>query len=98
MTRFNFLSLSRYTKRLASHTAQTWSEIRAIKTAKKQTIPHEAAIGQSLVRHDATPLHEPHVIFERGFEKDTQTGEVKKVQEQLRHLSFHDHKHPQWAY
>ena len=98
MSKCNFFSLTRYTKRLASHTAQTWNDIRTVKIAKKTTVHHEDSIAQPTVTHDVTPLHEPHVIFERSFEKDVQTGEVKKVQEQLRHLSFHDHKHPQWAY
>lgn len=86
-----------YKRRVEIRTGQTWERILEARRLQKQSLQAVAA-AQEAVQFAEPPLHEPHVIFEKSYLSDEVTGEAKRVSEELRHLSYHDHHAQQVAY
>jgi hypothetical protein len=89
--------IKQYRRRIESKAAHAWEERMAIRDSKKQMVQMLIS-AEVATQITPPPVHAPHVIFEKSYLADNQTGDVRKVSEELRHLSYHNHHAPQLAY
>lgn len=88
--------IKQYRRRVQTKVGQTWGDTLVARRTKKQALLQVAAL-ETAQTFAPPPLHEPHVIFEKSYLSEAEGGERKKVAEQLRHMSFHDHHAAQAA-